>query len=158
MQQLNKIAVSFVQDKPTLSEYWYLSSRKHNCSRCRGSYSRSLSVSNIDEFLHCVVALLDLICLVCSTVNNTIFTRNNTASHLFSLVQTLITTYNYQLRTFTSCLDIKCTHPIDQNLAKYCLLIMKGYLSGTVALQLSQFLRCRFQLYMYGCTWGPQIM
>ena len=100
VQQLNKIAVSFVQDKPTLSEYWYLSSRKHNCSRCRGSYSRSLSVSNIDEFLHCVVALLDLICLVCSTVNNTIFTRNNTASHLFSLVQTLITTYNYQFEDF----------------------------------------------------------
>lgn len=73
VQQLNKIAVSFVQDKPTLSEYWYFSSRKHDCSSCRGSYSRSLSVSNIDdlEFLHCVVALFDLICLVCSTVNNT---------------------------------------------------------------------------------------
>ena len=107
VQQLNKIAVSFVQDKPTLSEYWYLSSRKHDCSRCRGSYSRSLSDSNIDEFLHCVVALLDLICLVCSTLIihvshriKTIFTRNNTASHLFSLVQTLITTHNYQFEDF----------------------------------------------------------
>lgn len=73
VQQLNKIAVSFVQDKPPLSEYWYCSSRRHDCSRGRGSSFRSLSVSNIDdvEFLHCVDALFDLICLVHSTVNNT---------------------------------------------------------------------------------------
>lgn len=73
VQQLNKIAVSFVQDKPPLSEYWYCNSRKHDCSRGRGSSFHSLSVSNIDdvEFLHCVDALFDLICLVHSTVNNT---------------------------------------------------------------------------------------
>ena len=78
VQQLNKIAVSFVQDKPAWSEYWYLSCRTHDCSPRASRSPRLLLVAL--ECLHC-----DTVCCRFRIFGNAWFIElthvNNTTQH-----------------------------------------------------------------------------
>jgi len=89
VQQLNKIAVSFVQDKPAWSEYWYRSCRTHDCCRPRASRSpRMLFVALVS--LHCVN-----VCCRVRIFGNAWFIElthvNNTVHHLMSSDRLLFT-------------------------------------------------------------------